>query len=368
MGKRVFISLIAIVFIGSILVSFANAQKREWDRPTMWNPNKAEMVDTTKYKKDPPYVIGVSNAGTSNVWALFMQLETKAEAARHPDLIKKIYVVEAHGKMDKQISDIEDLVTKGVDIILTRCATEAGLDPLLTRLYKRNFPVVTISKGIKSPNYVTYVAASNYAMGRMQAIWMAQMLKGKGNIVSLGGWAGAGSVVERWAGAQEALARYPGIKVLDRQYTQYSASIGKTVMQSMIQSFKGKIDGVLSDCGLQGQGAIEAMVEAGMKPVPITGDQVNGFMTRIVKYNFPAMSLSYTSQQGADAVKVGLKILQGMSVPKFYNTDAVLITTHDTADIKGDVRFKDVADFNKPDTYYGMHTLPQEYLPKEFRD
>ena len=369
MGRKIFMVLVALVFVGTLIATAAiAAEQRDWDRPTLWNPFKRDMVDTSKYKKKPPYVIGMSNAGTTNTWALLMQLEVQAEGERHPDLVKKVYVTDAHGKADKQINDIEDLITKGCDIILTRCATEAALDPLLTRLHKEGFPVVTISKGIKSDNYVSYVAATNYAMGRMQAIWVAQMLKGKGNIVVLAGWPGAGSVVERWAGGQEALARYPGIKILDRQYTHYSASEGKTVMQAMIQTFGDKIDAVWADSGLQGSGAIEAIVEAGMKPVPITGDQVNSFLKRVVKYNFPAMSLTYPSKMGADAVKVGLRILQGIPVPKYFNTDAELITTHDTPDIRGDMRFVDVVRMDKPDTFWPAHTLPQKWLPKELQD
>ena len=370
MFKKLCVGFVAFMFSGLLLAATAAIAEegREWDRPSLWNPFNVQMVDTTKYKKKPPYVFGMANAGTTNTWALLMQLEVQAEAEKYPKLIKKVYVTDAHGKADKQINDIEDLITKGCDIILTRCATEAGLNPLLTRLHKQNFPVVTISKGIKSPNYVSYVAATNYAMGRMQALWIAQMLKGKGNIVILAGWPGAGSVVERWIGGQEALARYPGIKILDRQYTHYSASEGKTVMQAMIQTYGDKIDAVWADSGLQGSGAIEAMVEAGMKPVPITGDQANCFCKRVIKYNFPAMSVFYPPSMGADAVKVGLRILQGIPVPKYFNSDALVITTQDTRDIKADVRYVDVVKMNKPDTFWPGHTLPQKWLPKDLRD
>jgi len=337
-------------------------EQRQWSRSNLWDPNPIQMVDTSKFKKEPPWVIGFSNAGQTNAWTVFMQREAQAEAERHPDLIKKIYVTDALGKADKQINDIEDLYAKGIDILLVRACTEAGLDPIISRLYKEGLPVITISKGITSDNYTSFVSASNVTMGRMQVIWLAEMLKGEGNIVVLSGWAGSGSVKERWIGGNEALSQYPGIKILDRQYTQYSASKGKEVMQAMIQSFGDKIDAVWCDAGDQGAGALEALHEAGMV-LPITGNPVNSFMKRSVQWNYPAFAPGYPVTMGADSVKLALKVLQGIPVPKRYNCERVVLTTHETADIKTDMPYEKGAVMDKPDSWFFKHNLPEKWLP-----
>jgi ribose transport system substrate-binding protein len=137
-------------------------------------------------------------------------------------------------KPDKQIADMEDLMAKGVDLIVIRAITEAALDPIVTRAHTQGIPVICFSRKVKSDNFVSFVAASNYTMGRAMAIWLAQYLKGKGNIVLLAGVAGAGSAEERLIGIQEVLPAYPGIHVLEKQYTQYSTSKGKQVMQAII--------------------------------------------------------------------------------------------------------------------------------------
>ncbi len=368
--KKVLFLLTVCAFLGVTINSAALASEkddwtkgREWARGTLLDPNAIKMVDTTKYKKKPPYVFGFSNAGITNCWTNFMQRQAQAEAEKHPELIKKMYVTDAQGKADKQINDIEDLIAKGIDILLIRAVTEAGLDPIISRLHKRGFPVVTISKGIKSDNYVCFVAASNYSMGRIQVVWLAQMLKGKGNIAVLAGWAGAGSVVERKTGGFEALARYPGIKILDRQYTQYSPSKGKTVMQAMIQSFGKKIDGVWCDSGCQAQGAIEALHDAGIK-VPITGDPTNGFLTRAVKWGYDICAPGYPVTMGADAVNVGLSILQGNPVPFRYNAARMILAKPSTPDVIADMPLEKAAAMEKPDAWFPDHTLPEKWLPK----
>jgi ribose transport system substrate-binding protein len=354
----------AVMTLCGVFVSVnVGAQGSEWARGTLWDPHPTKMVDTSKFKKNPPYTIGFSNSDLSNAWTVFMQRQAQAEAEKHPNLIKRIFVTDAQGKSDKQINDIEDLYTKGMDILLTRANTEAALDPVITRLYKQGLPVITISKGIKSDNYTCFVASSNVTMGRMQVVWLAQMLKGKGNIVVLAGWAGAGSTEERRIGGYEALSQYPGIKVLDRQHTQYSYSKGKEIMQAMIQSFGKQIEGVWCDSGIQAAGAIEALQAAGIK-VPITGDPTNSFLKRVQQWGYPGFAPGYPVTMGGDAVKLALKILQGVPVPHTFNAERLLFATHNTADVKTDRPWKDAAQMDKPDDWFPDHTLSEKWLPK----
>ena len=362
MTKKVLGFIVAVGFIAVTVIPGMTAEKRQWDRASLWNPGTVKMIKTKKYKKKPPYVIGFSNAGISNSWAVFMDREVRAEAERHPKLIKKLYVTEANGKAEKQIGDIEDLLAKGIDILIVRAVTESALDPVISRLHKRGFPVITVSKGIKSDNFISFVDASNQVLGRINMVWLCEMLKGKGNIVMLGGWPGAGSVIDRKVGAEEALARYPGIKVLDYQYTHFSPTEGKKVMQAMIQSFGKKIDGVWCDSGLQGMGALEALVAAGMN-VPITGDQLNGFMCKVLKHKFKACMLSYPPRMGAEAVKLALRVLNGESVPHHFNVPTLLSTTDDTADVKADVPWSKLAQPAQPENWWIGHTLPKKWLP-----
>jgi ribose transport system substrate-binding protein len=360
--KKILFLLAAITFLCVLVAPGFGAEERQWDRASLWNPSTVKMINTEKYKKKPPYTVGFSNADISNSWAVFMHREVQAEVERHSDLIKDFYVTEAKGKADKQVGDIEDLMAKGIDILIVRATTEAALDPVVSRLFKQGLPVITVSKGIKSDNFVSFVDASNQVLGRMNMVWLCEILKGKGNIVMLGGWPGAGSVIDRKAGADEALARYPDIKVLDYQYTHYSPTEGKTVMQAMIQSYGKKIDGVWCDSGLQGVGALEAMVAAGMN-VPITGDQLNGFMCKVLEHNFKAVMGAYPPRMGAEAVKLALRVLQGESVPHHFNIPTLVSTTNETADIKADVPWSELAQPNQPENWWIGHTLPEKWLP-----
>ena len=361
--KRCLLVLIAIAFIGSLVGPVAMAAERDWPRSWLWDANPVKMVDTAKYKKDPPYVIGFSNASISNSWRVFMAREVEAEAEKHKDLIKKLYVTDAQDKPDKQIGDTEDLVAKGCDLIILSAATMAALDPICTRIHKQGIPVVTLDRRVTSDNFVSFVTSSNFTQGRMMMVWLAQMLNGKGNIVMLPGIAGAGPAEERIVGAKEILSQYPGIKVLDMQYTSWSPSEGKRIMAALIQSYGKDIHGVWADSGLQGSGAIEALHEAGMK-IPITGEDLNAFLTRAQKYDYPAMSIGFPVKMGAESVRTSLRILQGIPVPFIVNVTRNVLTTVDTTDVTTDQPWDTMAHPEWPSDWWIDNTLPEAWLPK----
>jgi ribose transport system substrate-binding protein len=359
--KKLILVLVAIALVGMVLGSIAEA--RMLSRSWLWDPNAVKMVDTSKYKKKPPYTIGFSNASISNSWRVFFAREVQAEVEKQKDMIKKFYITDAQDKPDKQIGDTEDLVAKGVDLLIVSAATAAALDPIVTRVHKQGIPIVCADRRVTSDNFISFVTSSSYAMGRAQMLWLCQMLKGKGNIVMLPGLAGAGPAEERIAGGKEILSQFPGVKLLDLQYTSWSPSEGKKIMAAMIQSYGKKIDGVWADSGLQGSGAIEALVEAGMK-IPVTGDHLNAYLTRVQKYQFPAMSIGFPVKMGAESVRVALNILQGVPVPFIVNVTREIVTTEDTEDIKTDLPWDKFARPDWPGDWWIDNTLPDHWLPK----
>ena len=369
-------SIIAGIIIGFIFCSvgpaaFAESDgvktwaERKWARSALFNSEAVMLVDTSKFKKEPPYKIGFSNVSVSNSYGVFSELQYKARAEywKEKGMISEFFYTDAQDRPDKQISDIEDLLVKGVDCLIIRAATEAALDPIVTRNHKRGIPQVCFARRVKSDNFVSFVTSSLRAQGRIQTVWLAQMLGEKGNIVILMGKAGSGSTEERRRAFEEALKYYPNINVLDLQYTKYSPAVGKKVMAAMIQKFGDKIDGVLTDNGLQARGAVEAMHEAGIK-LPITGCMVNGYMKRVHQWGFEACAVSYPPSLASDSVDVALLVLQGIPVPFNYEMKRRIVCTTDTADVKTDMPWEAVTYMDQGDDFWADNTLPSEWIPK----
>ncbi len=341
-------------------------------RTWLWNPGFNEMVDTSEWKKEPPYVIGFSNASISNAWRVAFQHGVLWAAGQHADEIEKFIVTDANDDPSKQINDIQDLISQGVDLLLIAPATEDALNSVVGRATRQGIPVVLVDRKVTDPeNYITFVTASDTAVGRIEAQWLAEFLGGEGNIVMLPGIAGASPAEIRIQANKEVFSKFPGINVLDMQYTNWNPATGKQVMAALLQKYGDQIDGVLADSALQGSGAIEAYIDAGYKKgeiPPVTGGDVARMYQLSVEYDVPMAGIDYPTSMGITGVEVALDVLHGVAVPSVVevNMQVVVSEGHDTASVKADRRPLDHVSMDDPGDLSPSHGLPAGYNPATF--
>lgn len=341
-------------------------------RTWLWNPGFNNMVDTAKWKKEGPYVIGFSNASISNAWRVAFQHGVLWAAGEHKDQISRFLVTDANDDPAKQISDIQDLISQGVDLLLIAPATEEALDSVVGRAMKEGIPVVMVDRKVSSPeNYITFVTASDTAVGRVEAQWLAEYLGGEGDIVMLPGIAGASPAEIRIQTNKEVFAKFPGINVLEMQYTDWNPATGKSVMAALIQKYGDKIDGVLADSALQGYGAIEAFLDAGYKKgeiPPITGGDVARMYQLASEYDVPMVGIDYPTSMGITGVETALNVLNGIAVPDKVevNMQVVMSPGAETASVKADRFLLDHVSMDDPGDLSPSHGLPSGYNPSTF--
>jgi ribose transport system substrate-binding protein len=341
-------------------------------RSWLFNPNLNATVNTTKYKKAPPYTIGFSNASISNAWRVAFQHGILWAADQHRDVIKHFIVTDANDDSTKQISDVQDLINQGVDLLLIASATEDALDAVVGRAMKAGIPVVMVDRKVKTDaNYLSFVTSSDAVVGRVEAQWLCEHLGGKGNIVMLPGIAGASPAELRIAAAKEVLGAYPDIHVLDMQYTNWNPATGKSVMAALIQKYGKKIDGVLADSALQGSGAIEAYVAAGYKAgeiPPMTGGDIAKMYQLSAEYKVPMIGIDYPPLMGIRAVQIALDVLAGVPVPRTVQVSSQIVITagDDTASVKGDMTPAQYVTKDAPGDLAPANGLPAGYDPRTF--
>jgi ribose transport system substrate-binding protein len=284
------------------------------------------MMDTAQYKKDPPYTVCFSNASVSNSWRVGMKahVDYQIEQFKKEGLIKDYIYTDANDDMNKQIADIEDLMTKGCDVMIVSAGQGEPLTPVVEKVMDAGIPVVTLDRNIVSDKYVTFVEQNSCDMGATQAKWLADKLGGKGKIVLLSGLAGATPAEDRLRCAQEVFAQYPDIEVLAQEYAQWSPVEGKKIMANWLVTYP-QIDGVWADSGLQSSGAVEAFQEAGKEIPPITGEDWNRYLKMWKELGFPGYGVSFNVQMGAEAVKTAMDIVQGKQVPHYVNLPKMII-------------------------------------------
>ena len=341
-------------------------------RTFLWNPEFNDVVDTSKYKREAPFVIGFSNAGVADGWLVTFKHGVEWAAAQNRDRIGKFIITDANWDADKQIRDIQDLMNQDIDLLLVNPVTLEALDPVLRRTMRAGTPVVSVVRRVKSDEaFVSFVTASDTALARLSAQWLVETLNGSGKIIVLPGQAGASPAEFRLRAAREVFGQYPGIEVLSVQYTDWSPAKGKEIMAALIQTHGDAIDGVWADSGLQGSGSVEAFLNAGVSGAdvpPHTGGDLNYMYQLAHEHGFPFIGIDYTAAIGIDGVRIALDVLEGKRVPKRFdlNFQVVIPEGRETTSIKADIWLRDYVRLDKPGELIMGHGLGEDYDPQTF--
>ena len=106
-------------------------------------------------------------------------------------------------------------------------------------------------------------------------MWLFKKLGGKGNVVEMRGIAGVPADTDRHKGFQQALKKYPGIKVVKQTFTGWSFAPGGKQMLDILNSGV-QVDGVWTS-GID-YTVVNAFKTAGKPYVPVVGADNNEFL------------------------------------------------------------------------------------------
>jgi ribose transport system substrate-binding protein len=286
-----------------------------------------EMVDTSKYKAKSPsgWNVCFSNAASDNPWRQNGLITMKQEAKNTKE-IGKFTVVDAEAKDDKQISDIESMVSGGkCDIILIAPNTTATLTPAVEAACKSNVPVVVFDRGVTTDCPVTFLhPIGGYAYGADAAEFLVDKVKKGGKVLALRILPGVDVLETRWSGAKGIFDK-AGINVVGVEFTDGDAAKTKSIVSDYIQK-EGSLDGVWMDAGATAVAAVEAFEDAGQDVPPITGEDQNDFLLKWQKEKLTAIAPTYSNFQWRTAIILATKILKGEEVPKEWILPQPVVT------------------------------------------
>jgi ribose transport system substrate-binding protein len=175
----------------------------------------------------------------------------------------------------KQLSDIEDLISRGVKVLIVAPELANGLGQGFKDAAAHHIPVFTIDRqtaGIdgKIPagasacadGYVTFAGSNFYQQGQEAAQYLIQATGGHANVAVLLGTLGNLVEAYRTQGFLAGIKGHPGMKVVAQQSGNFATPTGQTVMTSLLQAHSN-INAVYSENDAMTYGAITAIQNAG---------------------------------------------------------------------------------------------------------
>ena len=212
--------------------------------------------------------VGFSQMENNGPWRIAETKSMTDEAAKLGDKYNLV-VTDAQAQTSKQVSDVEDLVSRGVNAIFLAPREFEGLAPALAAAKGAKIPVFLIDReaaGRVGEDYVTFIGSDFVKQGERVGGWLAKKTNGKAGIVELQGTAGASVANDRAKGFRNVIERFPDMKIIASQPANFTRAEGQKVMENLIQAHGKDITAVYAHNDEMALGAIQALKAAGMNP------------------------------------------------------------------------------------------------------
>lgn len=222
----------------------------------------------------------------------------------------------ANQDLNKQISDVEDFISKKVNAIILSPVDSKGVKAAVLKAQQAGIPVITVDIAASGVDVAAHVATDNFTGGVKAGELMAKVLNGKGKVGVIS-YPTIQSVVDRVEGFKKALVAFPNIKIVSIQPGITRAEALAT-SQNMIQG-NPDISGIFGFGDDAALAALAAAKGAGkVNQIKIIGfDGMKEAIAAVDKEDaFVGVIRQYPGKMGAMSIEAAVKILKGEKVEK----------------------------------------------------
>lgn len=268
--------------------------------------------------------IGFSVSTLANPFFVSMKEGGEAKAK---ELGVRLITMDAQDSPEKQISQVEDLIARKVDVIILNPVDSNAVVSAVLAANKARIPVITVTRPSNGGEVVQHLSVDNIFAGKLIGEELARVLKGKGNVAILEGRPGVPSATDRQKGFLEALKSQPGIKVVVSLTANYSREEGARVMEDILQAHPN-LDAVYCHNDEMALGAIRTIIAAKRKErIKVFGiDAIADARKAIQDGDMVATVKQQPFYHMGKAVESAFKVMRGERVEKLVLIPLKLVT------------------------------------------
>ena len=250
--------------------------------------------------------VGLSVSTLNNPF--FVTLRDGAqEAADNAGL--ELVVVDAQDNVSKQASDIEDLVQRGVDVLIVNPTDSDAVVPAVRTANEAGIPVIAVDRGVNGGELAYYIVSNNVAGGALAGRFICDQIGGSGNAVELEGIPGTSAARERGEGFNQAIAEScADVEVVARQTANFNRAEGLTVMENVLVA-QPDIDAVFAHNDEMALGALQAIEASGREMLVVGFDATDDAVAAVNECRMGATVAQQPAQLGAEAVTAAAEII-----------------------------------------------------------
>jgi ribose transport system substrate-binding protein len=223
------------------------------------------------------FTIGVSNTLVGNQWREQMVCAIKAQA-RVSGVVDEVVLANRDTDASGQISDMEGLISQGVDAIIVNPADRTALDDVIAAADSQGILVISVDQAVTAEAAYN-VTNDQVAYAELGARWLFEQLGGSGDVLYMRGFDGHPADADRHEGFEAARADYPDINIIQEVFTGWDPSTGAQQALDILST--QQVDGIWTS-GID-YPVVEQFEAAGHDYVPIVGADNNGFIQQLIE-------------------------------------------------------------------------------------
>jgi len=247
-------------------------------------------------------------------------------------------MLDANGDVAKQNKDIQDLITKGIKVLILNPANPQAVQPSIEAAKAAGISVVTVDRPVASGANV-HVGRDNVQMGKLVGEEAKRLLASGGKVIEIQGDAGGIVMQNRRDGFEGVIKGVSGVTLVQGPYAEYIRANAVKAMQDLLVA-NPDVKLVYSHNDDMSLGASQVLQAAGVKGVFITG--VDGLMEAlkgIKAGTYNATALNDPQYLGRLTVQAADRLLKCQPVPATINAGTTLVTPANVDQYLGDTLF-----------------------------
>jgi ribose transport system substrate-binding protein len=340
-GRRRFLVGAGTLGAGAVLAGCTSNNKKA-DAATSKSSATVASGSTTGTGNEAPgkaITIGFSAPEADHGWIGAITANAKTEAGQFSDVT--LDAVEGTNDVNQQISQVETLISKGVDVIVIlpfdgKALTATGLKSMAAGI-----PVINLDRVFADPRASrAWIGGDNYGMGAAAGLYIATQMKAKGItnpvIAEVQGIANLPLTQDRSKGFADAL-KESGFKVSNQVSAQFTVESGQQVTANLLQA-ASKIDAIWNHDDDQGVGVLAAITEAGRKEFIMVGGAGSKNVMDAIKADNTVLkaTVTYPPSMSASAIKLARLVAHGKGMSDLVEADVPASITLSSATVTKD--------------------------------
>lgn len=269
------------------------------------------------------YTIGIVLKSFANPFWLMAKNAAEVAAAEQGVEVVILGITE-EGDYAGQVTHIEDLVTRGVDLIVVVPAESKALVPAVEAAVAAGVPVINLDSPIDTDQVVSFIGSDNVEGGRMAGEFVADQLGGAGKVAVIRGRLDNPVETQRNDGFKEAIAKYPDIEIVAEGVGNWEAEEGAKVMEDFLTAHP-EVQAVFAESDRMALGAASAATAAGRDDIIIVGlDGIKEALQAVKDGTLAADVAQRPDLMGRYAVEKGVEFLKSGTIDETIITPMTL--------------------------------------------